>query len=524
MAAGALVSRATGFVRTAALGAVLGAGLAGDAYATATMLPGIVYEVLLGGTLAGILVPVLVRAKNTDHDRGQAYAQRLLTLTTLVLAAVTAAATLMVPFLVSVLTTGDTTSGSRSLVTWWSYLVIPTVFCYGLGAVLTAVLNARGHFATPTWAPILNNLILITAAGLFLALPTAAHLTPDTITTTQISLIGAATLLGVVAQTAGLWPAARRVGLRWRWRFDFRSLQVGELARLGGWLMCSVAPSQIAVFAAIALLKAAGDHGGPGPFIYNNGWLMLMMGYGIAALPVITALQPRISTTASHNHAEALKHLATGTRIVAVTLAPATVALVVFAQPLATVLFAWHRYTPAQAADTGTVIAVAGCCLIPYAINQAQTFAFYALGDARTPALLNLPVVAVRIGLYFTAYQTVPTRYVAAAVMAANGVTYLIAALAGWWLLRRRGLRGPGTATAPTTTKALTAALCAGIPTVAILWALRTTLGDGKVPSLVALVVAGTVLVTTYLLVARGLRIPEIRQLLARVRGRISKR
>ncbi|MEV6523439.1 lipid II flippase MurJ [Longispora sp. NPDC051575] len=80
MAVGALVSRLTGFVRTAIIGAAIGAGLVGDAYATATMLPGIVYEVLVGGTIASIVVSLLVRAR-AQPDGGRAYTDRLLTLT-----------------------------------------------------------------------------------------------------------------------------------------------------------------------------------------------------------------------------------------------------------------------------------------------------------------------------------------------------------------------------------------------------------------------------------------------------------
>jgi putative peptidoglycan lipid II flippase len=183
-------------------------------------------------------------------------------------------------------------------------------------------------------------------------------------------------------------------------------------------------------------------------------------------------------------------------------LAPATAGFLVLASPLATVLFAWHRYTTGAAADTAIVIAVAGTCLIPYAINQAQTFAFFALGDAKTPALLNLPVVVARIGIDLIIYHTVPNRLVAAAMMGGNTITYLAAAIAGWRLLRRRGLHGPGTGTSADTSRAILAAILSAAVTGAVGVVLRNTLGTSKIASITTLAVGGLVLLGSYLLLS----------------------
>ena len=80
MALGSIISRVTGFLRTAAIGAAIGAVAVGNDYNLANTLPGMVYELLLGGVLASVVVPLLVRARTRDADRGEAYAQRLLTL------------------------------------------------------------------------------------------------------------------------------------------------------------------------------------------------------------------------------------------------------------------------------------------------------------------------------------------------------------------------------------------------------------------------------------------------------------
>ncbi|MGH3648903.1 MAG: murein biosynthesis integral membrane protein MurJ [Micromonosporaceae bacterium] len=521
MAVGALVGRVTGFGRTAVIGAALGAGLVGDAYATAVMLPGILYEVLLGGTLAGILVPLLVRARESDADRGEAYLQRLLTLAVVVFAGATALLAAMTPFVVGLLTTEATSPAARDLLASLTYLLVPTVFCYGLGAVLAAAVNSRDHFATPTWAPVANNLTLIAIGLVFLTLPGQSTLTPETITVTQVVVLGGGTLLGVAVQAYTLWFVARRLGVRWRWRFDFRALRLTQLAGLLGWTLLYLAVSQVAVFLILALAKSAGDRGSAGPFVYGNGWLLLMMGYGIAALPIIIALVPRMGSSRSTADPTALDHnVRLGSRLITVVGVPVSLGLAILGEPLAVVLFEWHRYTHEQALDSGLVIAVAGLGLLPYALSQLQVFAFYAVSDARTPALLNIPVTALRVALVLALYAAVPVRYAVPALMAGNVVAFAAAAVLGHRLLRRRLGRHAGDAAGPYRRVAL-----AGAAAALVAWPLVSVIagwfGDTKLASLGQLAVGGAALVAVYVGVGYLLRVAELRAVTDRLVGRI---
>ena len=113
--------------------------------------------------------------------------------------------------------------------------MLPMIFFTGLSALISAVLNTRGHFAAPMWAPILNNLVVIgDRRPLHRRLRRARSSDPDADDHRAGSLlIGGGTLLGVAVQAAGLLPALRKVGFRWKWRFDFRALGLRELGRLG---------------------------------------------------------------------------------------------------------------------------------------------------------------------------------------------------------------------------------------------------------------------------------------------------
>ncbi|PZG02249.1 murein biosynthesis integral membrane protein MurJ [Micromonospora deserti] len=524
MAIGSLVSRGTGFLRTLVLTAALGGALVGDAYTTAQILPGMVYEFLLGGILTSVLIPVLVRRRKADADGGQAYAQRLLTLAVLTLAAAALLAVLSASGLTWLYASDESDGSYRELVTRLSYLMLPMIFFTGLSALISAVLNTRGHFAAPMWAPILNNVVVIATAGLYIAIFGAEIIRPEEMTTGRILLIGGGTLLGVAIQAAGLLPALRKVGYRWKLRFDFRSLGLRELGRLGAWMFCYVAVSQIGLIVLFNLLNRAGRNNAAGPLIYNNVFLLLMMAHGIIAVSIITALMPRMSAAAADGrYADLAADLSRGTRTVSAVLAPIAVCYAVLAGPLAVVLFRYGAFNDENAAATSLVLLVAALALVPFAVSQLFTFAFYALPDTRTPALINIPVVALRIGVQIVLFAAFLPSFAAAGMMIGNGVSYLAAAVASAWLLRPRiGRIGLGTImrTLGRVAVAALGAALAGLLVVALL-------PGGDTPSrgaaVVQLVIGGGVILGTYLGLATVLRIGEITEVVGMVRRRLGR-
>jgi putative peptidoglycan lipid II flippase len=526
MALGSITSRLTGFIRTAAIGAAIGAAAIGNDYSLANTLPGMVYELLLGGVLASVVVPLLVRARTRDSDRGEAYAQRLLSLAVIFLAGATIVAVLCAPLFTAVLANERTAPADRGLITTLSYLLLPMIFFYGMAALFAAVLNTRGHFAMPTFAPILNNLVVIGMCAVFIVAPLANKDDAGRLTAAQVALLGLGTTLGIVVQATGLWPALRRVGFRWRWRWDFRQLHLRELTRVSSWMLAYVVVSQLAVVVVFKLAQMAADRseGAAGPAIYNNAFLIFMMAHGIIAVSVITALMPRMAAAAAEHRSDDLNHyLSLGTRLTAVVLVPATVAYVLLGRPLAVTLFQWGNYNHDEALATGWVIAVAGFGLVPFAISQLQLFAFYAMPDTKTPAVINLPVVALRIGVDLLLYVALPATLVAAGLMAGNAISFVVAAGLGYLLLRRRVGRLGLSQVLTTLSRLGLAGLFAAVPTVVVLVGATVMWGDGKVASLIQLGVCAVVLIGAYVGAALWLRIPEVKELGTMVRSRLGR-
>jgi putative peptidoglycan lipid II flippase len=521
MAIGTLFSRATGFLRVVVVAAAIGAGPLGDAYNVANVLPNIVYELLLGGVLTSVVVPLLVAAAHRDPDGGEAYAARLLTLVALVLGAASLVAVVAAPLLIGMY--GRLAGGQRELAVTFARFFLPQILFYGVGATIGAVLNTRDRFAAPMWAPVLNNLVVIGAGLVFFALP--APSTPDRLlTTSQMLTLAIGTTAGIVVQTLALLPSLRSSGFRWRPRFDFRGTGLGPAVRLAGWVLLYVAINQlgylVVVNLATAASRAAGTAGAAGYSPYFYAFTLFSLPHAVVAVSVITALLPRMSRHAAESRLDALRtELSGGLRLAAVVLVPAAVAYLVLGPLIGTVVFDHGRIGLAEAHRIGTVLAAFAVGLLPFSAFQLQLRAFYALRDTRTPALVNIAVNAVMVAVDLLLYAVLPadSRVVglalgfAASYAAGFGITHAV--------LRRR-LPGPAGQVSRTYVRLLLAAAAAALPAYAVSRLVTGAAGSGAAGSLLGL--AGALLVggVFYVLAARRLRVRELQTLTSGMRRR----
>ena len=511
MAVGTIASRGTGFLRTAVIASVLGVAGVGDAFNLANTSPNIVYELLLGGVLTSVVVPLLVRAAATDEDGGTAYAQRLLTLVVLVLGAASVLLVLGAPLLIG-LYGGDLSPSARDLAIVFARFLLPQVLFYGAGAVMGAYLNTRGRFGPPMWAPVLNNLVVIATGLVFHLLPGPDELTTGSITDTQVTVLGIGVTLGIVAQTVALVPALRATGFRFRPRLDLRGSGLGQAARLARWVFLLVAASQAAYFVVVRLATAAGEQEpGRGYTPYVLAYVLWQLPHAVVAVSVITALLPRMSRAAADGRTGDLRAtLDRGLRLSASVLVPAAVAFVVLGRELAVLVFARGEVSVEDARFIGLLLGVFALGLVPYSLYQLQLRAFYALADTRTPTLINLGVNVVLVVTDLVLYAVLPDD-VRVVGLAAGHATSFLAGLALCSVVLSRRVGGLDTAGLRQTVARCLVAVALPALAAGLLAALATRLvGDGPLGAAVALAVGGAALAGGYLLLARRLHVAEV--------------
>jgi putative peptidoglycan lipid II flippase len=517
LAIASLTSRITGFLRSVALAAALGiaASRVADAYNLANVLPNMVYELLLGGVLSSVVIPLIVHAQEHDHDRGEAYTQRLLSWSVVVLGIATILAVAAAPLLADAFARPG---AQRELISVFASLLLPEIFFYGLGAMFTAVLNTRGVFGPPAWAPVLNNVITIGTVGVFLLIPGPERLTEATITNTQILVLGVGTTLGIAVQAVVLIPYLRRVGFRWRWRFhasEHETTRISEVSRLAGWVLGYVAISQVGV--VVVNLIANHFQGGPTTFSYAD--LLFQVPYGVVGVSLLTALMPRMSRSAARGDTQGVvADLSLGARLSAVGLLPFTGGLIALGPVLTTALFSYGRGDSTDGRYVGVVLAYSAFGLLPFALVMLQLRVFYATRDARTPTLVNVFMVATKVAVILGYYNIVGGRNTLIVLSFATSLSYLVGAITGHVLLTRRFGRLGFSRVADTVARVGAATAVASALAYGLARVLHHGLGSSGGASAVTVLVAALAGSVVLVVLMKLLRVAEVQQILASVR------
>ncbi|WP_121720991.1 murein biosynthesis integral membrane protein MurJ, partial [Streptomyces sp. E2N171] len=530
MAAGTMVSRLTGFIRSALIVSALGLGLLGDSFQVAYQLPTMIYILTVGGGLNSVFVPQLVRAMKDDDDGGEAYANRLLTLVMVALALLTAAAWLAAPLLVRALSNpvASDPAANEVAVTFTRYF-LPSIFFMGVHVVMGQILNARGRFGAMMWTPVLNNIVIIVTLGTFIwVYGTAADskMQVSNIPPEGMRLLGVGVLLGLVVQALAMIPYLRETGFRMRLRFDWKGHGLGKAAMLAKWTILFVLANQAGALVVTQLSTAAGLDSpveGTGFAAYANAQLIWGLPQAIITVSLMAALLPRISRSAAEDDGGAVRDdISQGLRTTAVAIVPIAFGFLALGIPMCTLIFGSSGTS--EATNMGYMLMAFGLGLIPYSVQYVVLRAFYAYEDTRTPFYNTVIVAAANAIASGLCFLVLPARWAVVGMAASYGVAYALGVGVAWRRLRKR-LSGDldGARVLRTYARLCIASVPAALLSGAACYGISKVLGQGVLGSFAALLGGGAVLLGVFYVAARRMRIEEVNSLVGMVRGRLGR-
>lgn len=395
-----IVSRLVGFARWFAQSSALGATATGTAYATANTLPNIFFEVVAGGALAGAVVPLLAGplAKHLRVDVN-AISSGLMTWALAVLVPTGVLLAVLARPLARVLVDGvvdEDPAVTQATVDLAGRLIVifaPQVVLYGIGVVLSGILQAQRRFFWPAAAPLASSLVVITSYLIFRLVAGESRTDPSALSAQAVAWLGWGTTAGVAAMSLPLLIPVLRSGVRLRPTFHFPAgvaLRARHLALAGiGALLAQQA-------AALVTLKLANFSGGPGTFnIYQYSQAVYFLPYAVLAVPLATAAFPRLAEHAAGGDLTRYRRLvAVSTRAVLLVSAAGAAALIA-AAPAVTQMFVSidaNQNATEALAPMSLTLAVLAPGLLGFGLIFQHSRVLYALERGRAA------VTAVAIG------------------------------------------------------------------------------------------------------------------------------
>ena len=376
-----LASRALGFVRWLVQASTVGAGTVAGAYATANQVPNVLYEVVVGGALAATVVPLLSSAAGAGRreDAGRIASGLLGPVLAVLVPAGLALALLAGPvaslFPVS---QGADPALQHGLVASFLRMFALQVPLYGVGVVLTGVLQAHGRFTWPALTPVASSLVVMAAYAVYGRMSAGGPQEPSA---AALRVLGWGTTLGVAALSLPLIRPARRLGLRIRPTLRLERSVATRALRLGGAGLWTLLAQQASVLAVLVLARAGGRAGTVAVYQYTQA--VYVLPYAVLAVPVATVLFPRLSAAFAADDAGGARGLAATSTALVCAVAVAGAGALVAVSGGAERLFGLLT----DVTGMGAALVAMAPGLVGYALIYQVTRVLFAADRARGAAL-----------------------------------------------------------------------------------------------------------------------------------------
>lgn len=428
MAGGTVVSRVTGFARTAALAAVLGLSVTADAYSAATSVPTMLLVLVTGGTLSAAIVPLLAEPETAEVRRRVAGSvlvavAALSGLGSVLLLVLSPAVARLLSLAASPAQAAEREQQTALLLA----LASPQVLLLGVLVATNAVLTAAGRLGRVGFTPVLNNVLALAGIGAY-----AAAFAGSRAQSTEALLVlgGSSTLALAVASTSQLYACRDLLPRSSKIRDALDRSVLRRLVAVGRWSVLYVVANQ---FGLLAVLVVAGRATGA-VAAYQWSFTVMQLPYAVLAVPLLSAVVPRLTRLREHR-VDFRGLTSTASQLLLVLVLPAAAGLVVFADVAAMALLARAGGDDVEQLTTG--IRWFGAALLPFATFQLLTRLAYVLDRPAWPALVNVAVNATTAGGAVFALFVPSDDSVVEVLAVSYGLSYVVGTVVMSALVRR---------------------------------------------------------------------------------------
>ncbi len=417
MAMATLLSKVLGLARDSMLTAYFGSGMVSDAFSTASTLPTVLFDVVIGGVISASFIPVFndIMSKR-GKEEALRFVNKFVTLILCVSAAIAALGIIFSPQLVTLQT--SYTGAKHTLTAQLTAIMFPMIIFTGLAFSFVGLLQSFGEYNIPAIISLVSNLAIILYYALF---------------GERFGIYGLAVTMVIAWSLQFLIqiPWIKKFGVKFRFDFRFKDRDIGQMLRLAGPMLVA---TWVQPLYNLVNQRFASNIESAVTSIQQSSRLYTIV-VGVFSFVVTNLIFPKLAQTVAGDDMEGAKRLTvTSIRMIVLIIAPLMVGFIILSQPVATVIYNWGRMEPETVSAIGVLLKFYSVGMLGLGLNEILSKAFFSLHDSKTPMRNSIISMIVNVALAYVLYNVMSTNGLALAAACGS----IVNAALNWLCMTRR--------------------------------------------------------------------------------------
>lgn len=386
MTVATLMAKVCGMVRDMLIAAYFSTGYVGDAYMTATKLPTMLFDLVIGGVITASFIPVFTTVKGREgNEKAFGYANKFVGM---VMSITILIAILGITFsdnLISLLAP-EFNAQTAGLASELSKIMFPMIIFTGLAFSFVGILQSHGEFNIPAMMSLVSNLAVIAYFPLF-GKKFGVH------------GLSVAMLVAWSLQVIIQIPALKKTGYKFRPSLKLFDNDIKATLFLAGPLLISTWVQPL--YSIVNTRIASGIAGGVTTLEYANRLYTVMV--GVFSFVVTNLVFPKLSKSNSENNKEeATKLLVSSIKAIVIAILPIMTGFILLSRPITGVIYEHGNFTSADAHNTAMALSCYSVGMFGFSINEIMSKAFFSQKNSKTPMYNAIISMAVNIILAYS--------------------------------------------------------------------------------------------------------------------------
>ncbi len=393
MALATLLAKACGLVRDSMIAGHFAAGMEADAFMTASKLPTMLFDIVIGGVISASFIPIFAAVREDGgEDEAKRFAGKFITLILFTAAVIAALGMIFSNGLISLLAPGFT-GEKHELAARLSAIMFPMIIFTGLAFSFVGVLQSYGEFNIPSIISLVSNLAIIAYFPLF----------SDKFGITGLAYtMVVAWSLQVVVQV----PSLIKLGFRFRPSLAFcdKNIKAALMLALPMLVSTWIQP----LYSIINSRIASGINGAPATLEYANRLYVVMT--GVFSFVVTNLVFPKAAkANARHDDEEAKKLIAVSLKTMFLIILPLTVGVIILSKPITSVIYEHNKFSSENVRNVSLALSCYSIGMLGLAINEVLSKYFFSMKNSRTPMRNSIISMFVNIGFAYALFSVLKT-------------------------------------------------------------------------------------------------------------------